>query len=138
MKNKGLIVVLTLFILALCLYYLSFTYVSRGVQQDAIEYATSADGIVDLNKKQLYLDSIWNTPVYNIFGSEYSYKQVKDIELSLGLDLQGGMHVTLEVSPIDIIKGLCGNSQDSSFLKSLAAARKQQVNSQEDFSTLFF
>src|SRR5688572_2605529 len=138
MKNKGLIVVLTLFILALCLYYLSFTYVARGVQQDAIDYATTSDGVVDLNKKQRYLDSIWNIPVYNIFGSEYTYKQVKDNELSLGLDLQGGMHVTLEVSPIDIIKGLSGNSQDSSFLKPLATARKQQLNSQENFSTLFF
>ena len=48
MKNKGLIVVLTLFIFVLCLYYLSFTYVARGVQQDAIRYATSSDGIVDL------------------------------------------------------------------------------------------
>src|SRR5687768_4367378 len=138
MKNKGLIVVLTLFILALCLYYLSFTYVARGVQQDAIEYATSADGVVDLNKKQRHLDSIWNIPVYNIFGSEYTYKEVKDNELSLGLDLQGGMHVTLEVSPIDIIKGLSGNNQDSSFLKPLATARKQQLNSQENFSSLFF
>ena len=138
MKNKGLIVVLTLFILALCLYYLSFTYVARGVQQEAIEYATTTDGVVDLNKKQLYLDSIWNIPVYNLFGSEYTYKEVKDNELSLGLDLQGGMHVTLEVSPIDIIKGLSGNSQDSSFLKALITARVQQVNSQENFSSLFF
>jgi SecD/SecF fusion protein len=94
--------------------------------------------VVDLNKKQLYLDSIWNIPVYNNFGSEYTYKEVKDNELSLGLDLQGGMHVTLEVSPIDIIKGLSGNSHDSSFLKPLATARKQQLNSQENFSTLFF
>ncbi|HYI76088.1 MAG TPA: protein translocase subunit SecDF, partial [Chryseolinea sp.] len=138
MKNKGLIVVLTLFIFTLCLYYLSFTYVARGVQQDAIEYATSADGVVDLNKKQRHLDSIWNIPVYNIFGSEYTYKEVKDNELSLGLDLQGGMHVTLEVSPIDIVKGLSGNSQDSSFLKPLLTARKQQLNSQENFSSLFF
>jgi SecD/SecF fusion protein len=138
MKNKGLIVVLTLFILALCLYYLSFTYVARGVQQDAIEYATSSDGVVDLNKKQVYLDSIWNIPVYNLFGSEYTYKQVKDNELSLGLDLQGGMHVTLEVSPIDIIKSLSGHSQDSSFLKPLVTARKQQLNSQKNFSALFF
>ena len=137
MKNKGLIVVLTLFIFALCLYYLSFTYVARGVQRDAIKYATSSDGIVDLNKKQAYLDSVWSIPVYNLFGAEYTYKEVKDNELSLGLDLQGGMHVTLEVSPIDIIKGLSGNSQDSSFVKALATARSQQSKSQESFSALF-
>src|SRR5688572_29443140 len=138
MKNKGLIIALTIFITALCLYYLSFTYVSRGVQQDAIRIATGKGGIVDLNKKQRYLDSIWNIPVYNLFGAEYTYKEVKEYELSLGLDLQGGMHVTLEVSPIDIIKGLSANSQDSSFVKALATARSQQSKSQESFSALFF
>lgn len=138
MQNKGLVIILTVVITALCLYYLSFTYVSRGVQEDAIEYATDKDGVVDLNKKQVYLDSIWNIPVYNLFGAEYTYKEVKDNELSLGLDLQGGMHVTLEVSPIDIIKGLSANSQDSSFLKALATARVQQANNQGNFSDLFF
>ena len=49
------------------------------------KYATDQDGIVDLNKKQRYLDSIWNIPVYNLFGAEYTYKEVKDNELSLGL-----------------------------------------------------
>jgi len=138
MKNKGLIIVLTIFITGLCLYYLSFTYVARGVQQDAIRIATDKGGIVDLNKKQRYLDSIWNIPVYNLFGAEYTYKEVKEHELSLGLDLQGGMHVTLEVSPIDIIKGLSGNSQDSAFVKALATARSQQSKNQENFSALFF
>ena len=138
MQNKGLVIVLTVVITALCLYYLSFTYVSYGVHQDAIEYATDKSGVVNLNKKQTYLDSMWNVPVYNLLGSEYTYKEVKDNELSLGLDLQGGMHVTLEVSPVDIIKSLSANSQDSSFLKALVAARSAQKNSQENFSDLFF
>src|SRR5688572_1775292 len=138
MKNKGLIIALTIFITALCLYYLSFTYMSRGVQQDAIENATDRGGIVDLNKKQRYLDSIWNIPIYNLFGAEYTYKEVKEYELSLGLDLQGGMHVTLEVSPIDIIRGLSGNSQDSAFMKALTTARSLQARNQENFSALFF
>jgi len=138
MQNKGLVIVLTVVITALCLYYLSFTYVSNGVSQDAVTYATDKSGVVNLNKKQTYLDSMWNIPVYNLFGSEYTYKEVKDNELSLGLDLQGGMHVTLEVSPVDIIRGLSANSQDSSFLKALGTARSRQVNSQENFSDLFF
>ena len=138
MQNKGLVIVLTVVITALCLYYLSFTYVSNGVSQDAIKFATDKDGVVNLNKKQTYLDSIWNIPVYNLFGAEYTYKEVKDNELSLGLDLQGGMHVTLEVSPVDIIKSLSANSQDSSFLKALETARTRQINSQENFSDLFF
>ena len=138
MQNKGLIIVLTVLITALCVYYLSFTYVSYGVTQDAIEFATDKNGVVNLNKKQTFLDSMWNVPVYNLFGAEYTYKEVKDNELSLGLDLQGGMHVTLEVSPIDIIKSLSANSQDSSFLKALITARTAQKNSQENFSDLFF
>ncbi|HEX6224198.1 MAG TPA: protein translocase subunit SecDF [Chryseolinea sp.] len=138
MNNKGLIIALTIFITLLCLFYLSFTYVSRGVQQDAIEHATDNNGVVDLSLKQNYLDSVWNVPVYNLFGIEYTYKEVKDYELSLGLDLQGGMHVTLEISPIEIIKGLGGNSQDSAFVRALLAAQRQQRSTQEDFATLFF
>lgn len=138
MKNKGFVIVLTVVITALCLYYLSFTMISRNVQQDALQYATEQDGVVNLDKKQFYLDSVWNVPVYNLFGLEFTYKEIKDNELSMGLDLQGGMHVTLEISPVDIIKGLSGNNQDTAFVKALADAREAQKNSQERFSTLFF
>lgn len=138
MQNKGLVIVLTLVITALCLYYLSFTYKSRSIQQAAIEYATQSNGIVDLGKKQKYLDSVWNVPVYNLMGAEYTYKEVKDNELSLGLDLQGGMHVTLEVSPVDIIKTMSNNSKDSLFLKALSLSKVQQRESQSNFGDLFF
>jgi len=138
MQNKGFVIVLTVIVTALCLYYLSFTFVSTRVQQDAVDYATDSNGVVNLTKKQGYLDSVWSKPVYNLFGAEFTYKEVKDNELSRGLDLQGGMHVTLEVSPVDIIKGLSGNSKDSSFVKALASAYQKQKNSQENFSTLFF
>ncbi|MBX2964239.1 MAG: protein translocase subunit SecDF [Cyclobacteriaceae bacterium] len=138
MQNKGFVIVLTLIVTALCVYYLSFTFVSNRVQQDAIDYATDANGIIDLGKKQAYLDSVWSTPVYNLFGAEFTYKEVKDNELSRGLDLQGGMHVTLEVSPIDIIKGLTGNSKDSAFVKAIAKAQVRERSSQERFSNLFF
>jgi SecD/SecF fusion protein len=138
MQNKGFVITLTVVITALCLFYLSFTYVSRGVQQDAVTYATDASGIVNLTKKQNYIDSVWNKPVYNFFGVEYTYKEVKDNELHLGLDLQGGMHVTLEVSPVDIIRGLSGNTTDSAFVKAIHDARLAQKNSQENFGDLFF
>jgi SecD/SecF fusion protein len=138
MKNKGVVIVLTIVITLLCVYYLSFTYVAIQVKNRANEYGTDESGIVNLNKKQLYLDSVWNLPVYDLLGTEYTYKEVKDNELSLGLDLQGGMHVTLEVSPIDIIKGLSGNSTDSSFLKALSSASVSQKTSQQSFSSLFF
>ena len=124
MKNKGFVIVLTVIITALCLFYLSFTIVSRQVQADATAYATDENGVFDYVKKQRYIDSVWNKPVYNFFGIEYTYKQVKDNELRQGLDLQGGMHVTLEVSPADIIRGLSNNSQDSAFLKAMDRARQ--------------
>lgn len=139
MQNKGLIVILTVVISLLCFYYLSFTLVSRSVQKDAAQYATRADGEIDLNKKQQYLDSVWNKPVYNMLGlKEYTYKEVKNSEISLGLDLQGGMHVTLEVSPVDIIRGLAGNSTDSAFVKTLNKSVVQHKTSQKAFADLFF
>lgn len=138
MRNKGFVTVLTIVVTLLCLYYLSFTLVSRGVQKDATEYATLPSGEVDIVKKQRYLDSVWNKPVYNFLGAEYTYKEVKSSEISLGLDLQGGMHVTLEVSPVDIIRTLSGNSQDSAFQNALRTAQIQHRNSQRSFSSLFF
>lgn len=137
MKNKNTIVVLTLVITLLCLYYLSITFVSRGIQQDALDFATNQEGIVDQTKKQSYLDSIWKEEVLNILGASFTYEDIKKTELNLGLDLQGGMHVTLEVSPVDIIKGLSANSQDPDFLAALAKANELQKDSQDSFASLF-
>ena len=137
MKNQGFIVFMTIIITLLCVYYLSFTFVSRSIQKDAIEYATDANGNINFAKKQAFLDSVWNEPVYHFLGAEYTYKDVKETELSLGLDLQGGMHVTLEVSPVDIIKGLSGNNDDPDFLAALKKAEELQRESQADFVDLF-
>ena len=138
MKNKNTIIFLTVIITALCVYYLSITFISRGIQKDASEFAKNPDtGIVDSQKKQSYLDSIWREPVLNILGANFTYKEIKDLELNLGLDLQGGMHVTLEVSPVEIIKGLSGNSQDPSFLQALTNANELQKSSQASFTSLF-
>jgi len=139
MRNKGFIVFLTLVIALLCVYYLSFTFVSRNVQKAATEYATTASGNIDFGKKQTYLDSVWNEPVYSMFGLiDYTYKDVKETELSLGLDLQGGMHVTMEISPIDIIKGLSGNYDDPAFTEALKKAREMQRSSQKSYEDLFY
>ena len=138
MRNKGAVIILTTLITLLCLYYLSFTFKANGVQQDAIVYATDEGGVLDFNKKRQYLDSIWHEPVYNLFGIEYTYEDVKKNELALGLDLQGGMHVTLEVTPDEIIKSLAGNTKDQTFLQALEDAKKLQRNSQAAFSDLFY
>ena len=138
MRNKGVIIVLAIVITALCFFYLSFTFVAQKVQQKAIEYATDKSGTVDLSKKQSYLDSLWNKPVYDLFWKDYTYKEVKENELSLGLDLQGGMHVVLEVSQIDIIRSLSGNSQDPAFIAATQKALQLQKTSQKSYSDLFY
>ncbi|MBR9999518.1 MAG: protein translocase subunit SecDF, partial [Cyclobacteriaceae bacterium] len=138
MKNKSFIITLTAIITLLCVYYLSFTFISRSVQNDATEYATDQKGNLDFYKKQAYLDSVWTEPVYNLFGIKYTYQEVKETELSLGLDLQGGMHVTLEVSPVDIFKGLSGYSENQNFNRALELAQQRQQNSQASFVDLFY
>jgi len=138
MKNKGFIVTLTIVITLLCLYYLQFTFVARKISMDARKQATQEDGIVNLSKKQAYLDSIWSEPVYNFLGKSFTYKEIKETELSLGLDLQGGMHVTLEVSPEDIIKGLSGNPNNPTLVKALQEANRKLTTSQEPYVDLFY
>ncbi|GAA4304198.1 protein translocase subunit SecDF [Nibribacter koreensis] len=139
MRNKGFIIFLTVIVTLLCLHYLSFTLVSRNVEQDAATFATDAKGNVDHYKKQSYLDSVWKTPVYNFLGMKnYTYQEIKESELGLGLDLKGGMHVTLEVSPVEIIKAMAGNRKDPAFEQAIAQAQKLQVNSQENFVDLFY
>ncbi len=138
MKNQGIIVFLTVIVTLLCIYYLSFTFVSNSVQKKAIAYASDENGNVNFAKKQSFLDSAWNEPVYNLLGASYTYKEIKETELGLGLDLQGGMHVTLEISPGDIIKGLSGNNDDPGFLAALKSAEEMQRNSQADFADLFY
>ncbi len=129
---------MTAIVTLLCVYYLSFTFVSNGIKEDATEQATDEAGNIDYAKRQNYLDSVYNVPVYNLLGVEFTYKEVQDMELNLGLDLQGGMHVTLEVSPVDIIKGLSGNNEDEGLNSALETARTRQKTSQESFVNLFY
>ncbi|SFO33593.1 SecD/SecF fusion protein [Algoriphagus ornithinivorans] len=138
MQNKGVIVFLTVIITGLCLYYLSFTFVSNGIQKNASEYATDASGNVDFAKRRAYLDSIWREPVYNFLGADFTYQEIKETELGLGLDLQGGMHVTLEVSPVEIVKGLAGNPKDEGFNKAVEDARQTAKTSTDKFVNLFY
>jgi SecD/SecF fusion protein len=138
MQNKGAIVFLTVIITALCLYYLSFTFISNGIQEKATTYATDATGNIDFAKKRAYLDSVWRQPVYNFLGASYTYQEVKETELGLGLDLQGGMHVTLEVSPIEIVKGIAGNPKNELFNASVDQAREAAKTSDAKFVDLFY
>jgi len=138
MQNKGVIVFLTVIITALCLYYLSFTFVSNNIQHKAQEFATDEVGNVDFSKRQSYLDSVWRQPVYNFLGADYTYQEVKETELGLGLDLQGGMHVTLAVSPVEIVKGLAGNPKDPAFNKSVDDAKEEAKTASGRFVDIFY
>ncbi len=134
MRYKGLIITLTVIVSVLCAYFLFFTYISRGVQDKAVAYATH-NGKLNETQRQHYLDSVWRAPV---FGS-YTYRDVKQSELGLGLDLKGGMHVTLEVSPVEIVRAMAGNSKDPAFNKAiLVAQERQKTNSGTPFTTLFY
>ena len=138
MQNKGVIVFLTVLITGLCLYYLSFTFVSNNVQKKADAYASDASGKVDFVKRRSYLDSVWRQPVYNFLGADFTYQEIKETELGLGLDLQGGMHVTLAVSPVEIVKGLAGNPKDEEFNKSVEEAKELAKTSNDKYVNLFY
>jgi SecD/SecF fusion protein len=138
MQNKGIIVFLTVIVTVLCLYYLSFTFVSNGVQKEAEAFATDTSGNIDFAKKRAYLDSVWREPVYKFLGGSFTYQEIKETELGLGLDLQGGMHVTLEVSPVEIVKGLAGNPKDEGFNRSVAEAREEAKTSNTRYVDLFY
>ncbi|MCX6214510.1 protein translocase subunit SecDF [Spirosoma sp.] len=133
MQNRTGIIILTGVIAAICIYFLSFTFVSRGVKADAEAYATNKQGVVDRDKKQHYLDSLWKEPIY--LGS--TLQEVTERELGLGLDLQGGMHVVLEVSPADILRSLSGNNRDPKFNEALKLAVEDQKTSSTSFVDLF-
>ncbi|RSK35337.1 protein translocase subunit SecDF [Hymenobacter metallilatus] len=133
MRNKGLIITLTVLVSVLCLYFLSLTLVSRGVQRDAARYA-SRSGQLNEKQRQHYLDSVWRAPVFG----PLTYKEVRQSELGLGLDLNGGMHLTMEVSPVEIVRAMSGNSKDPVFNKAMAQAQElRKTNPSTPFTTLF-
>lgn len=138
MKNQWFVIFLTLLISAICIFFLSFSFVTRSVEADAEAFATSAEGVVDYDKKQNYLDSMWTVESYNLLGASFTYGDLKEKELALGLDLQGGMHLTLEVSPVEILVALSGDSQNPQFREALKNTQAQQAQSQQRFTEDFF
>jgi len=134
MTNKNGVIGLTLVVALICVYYLSFTFVSRNIKGKAEAYATNAEGKVDVTKKQHYIDSLWREEVY--LGQ--TLQEVMERELSLGLDLQGGMHVVLEVSPVDILRGMAGgNARSAAFQQALKKAGEDKKASNSSFVQLF-
>jgi SecD/SecF fusion protein len=138
MRNKGAVWTLAVALVLVCLYQLSFTVVTYKVKRDSLAYARDANNVVDLKKADYYLDSVASEPVYNfIWLKKYTYRECQDREINLGLDLQGGMNVILEVSLVDVIRSMANYSGDSTFNQAIALARKNQVGSNENYVTLF-
>jgi SecD/SecF fusion protein len=137
MRNKTGIITLTAIISLLCIYFLSFTFKARNIQEEANAFATT-NGKIDYTKRQTYLDSLWKQPVYDLGFTSFTYKEVKDKEINLGLDLQGGMHVTMEVSPVEILKAMSGNSNDPKFQEAIKRANEMQRTSTDKYTDLFY
>lgn len=134
MQNKGAIKILAVLLVIVSLYSLSFTWIANSVRSDAKSYGESF-GEESAVKERKYLDSIANVEVYPLLG--YTFNECQKKELNLGLDLKGGMNVTLEISVVDVIKALSGYSKDPTFIAAIAEAKKMQKDSQEDFVDLF-
>ncbi|MGK9118744.1 protein translocase subunit SecDF [Olivibacter jilunii] len=132
MQGKGLINFFVILISIACLYSLSFTFVTRKVERDAVAYAKG-----DPVKERAYLDSMATVDVYNLGFAKFSYQYCKERELALGLDLKGGMNVTMEISLKELISNLADNPKDENFKKALDNAEARSKDSQKDFVSLF-
>src|SRR6185312_14527270 len=130
MQGKGVVKFFAILLAVVCLYQLSFTWVAHKVKNDAIAYAKG-----DTAKVTRYLDSMSTQPVYPIFRHNYQY--VAQRELALGLDLKGGMSVTMQISLNELVKKLSNNNTDPVFNQALSAAQNDINTSQKDYITLF-
>ncbi|NTW25211.1 MAG: protein translocase subunit SecDF, partial [Lentimicrobium sp.] len=157
MQNKGAIKFFAIALAIVCLFQLSFTFFSKRVESKARNYSLNEEAksqakqlangnaaleitlldSISKSRERYYLDSMSNQPVYNILVRKYTYQEVKERELNLGLDLKGGMNVTLEVSVVDIVRALSGYSTNPVFTQAIDKAVEKQRNSQSDFVTLF-
>lgn len=132
MKIKGAVKFFTIALVIVSLFHLSFSLVTYRVEQKAKEFANGDSG-----KERAYLDSIGREVVYNIGVKKYTYLQCKSHQLNLGLDLQGGMNVTLELSQDELLRGLANNNPDANFNKAIAIATEKSKTSQKEFVVLF-
>ena len=157
MQNKGTIRFFAIAFAVVSLFQLSFTLVTTITENKAKKYATNEqalslakqlaknDALLEASlrdsiqeaRTRYYLDSVANQPVYNILLRKYTYKECLDREINLGLDLKGGMNVTMEVSVADVVRGMSGNSTNPVFTKAMAMANEKQKTSQANFVTLF-
>ena len=151
MQNRGLIRLIAISLALVCVYQLYFTFMTYKVENDAKKFGVTQARLknpgatpleleaIAQKKEALYLDSIASKPVYNFLGlRKYTYREVGEYAIPLGLDLKGGMNVTLEISVVDLIRAMSGFSTDSTFNRAINLANKnQKTNGQDDYVTLF-
>ncbi|GAB3906543.1 protein translocase subunit SecDF [Mucilaginibacter boryungensis] len=130
MQGKGVIKFFAIILAISCLYQLSFTWVTKKVEKDAEVYSKGNE-----QKKKAYLDSISGQPVYPLFNHTYQY--CKNKELALGLDLKGGMNVTMQIALGDLIKTLANNNTDPDFNRALSNASLDAKTSPANYINLF-
>ena len=147
MKLKGLVWFFTIALILISLWELSYTWVVRDYENSVTAKAEKLvkaafpdlkgeekTAAVEFRKKRI-LDSTTEKQIYPIFGT--TYQQCKANELNLGLDLQGGISVTMDVNLNDLIKSLSNNSKDPQLLNALRTATAQKGTTDADFMTLF-
>lgn len=141
MQNKGLIKVFAILFGLVCIYQLSFTFITNNVESEAEDFARQkiSENVENYSalrdvEQQNYLDSVANKEI--IAGITYS--DAKDKELNKGLDLKGGINVILQISVKDILAGLANNTNDPAFNQAIAEADEASKDSQEDYIDLFF
>ena len=142
MQNKGLIRIFAILFALVSIYQLSFTWFAKNVEKDAVIYAESkatSSEIDELAKiEKHFLDSVANTPVLNLGFTEFTYNELKEKEINLGLDLKGGINAILEVSVRDILVGLSNDSKNTTFNEALSLATKAEKESDKNYLQLFF
>jgi len=149
MQNRGALWVFTVLLALACAYQLSFSYFTSGLEREARAFAgAKADSVlmvpgnegmdssvVALEFENSFLRDHAEDKVYPLLG--YTYRECKEKEINLGLDLRGGMAVTLEVSVPELIENLSAESNDPAFKQAMASARQRQLSDNKDFVTLF-
>ena len=125
MQNKGFVKIFAALLTLVCVFYLSFSFVTGHHMSKAAQDPQGATH---------YLDSVKNEKVWL---GVYTLQQCREMEIGLGLDLKGGMNVILEVSVPDVVKALADHKSDEAFNKAIAEAARKQVTSQDDFISLF-
>ena len=138
MQSKGFVKLVAILLAFACIYQITFSLKTRSVEKAAVEYAAKFDAAEQAAMEQYYLDSIQNKVVYNVGLAQFTYKQCKEKEINLGLDLKGGMNVMLEIQVEDVVKSLAGDSkEDPAFLVAIEKAGEALKSGSGDYIETF-